>query len=217
MVGDRKRAIRSNKYRLYPNRTQETVLISTLETCRRLYNSALEERRDAWKDEQRRVTYREQQDALPGNKDEYQQQVHSQALQDVLRRLRKAFDAFFRHVRNGETPGYPRFKGSGRYDSFTYPQSGFSLSLDGRHLMLSKIGSIRIKLHRPIKGRVKTCSIKRDVDQWYVVFSCEVEVEAKSHGGTAVGVDVGLEKFATLSDVQPVWYDGEEGSVGSGT
>ena len=192
--------MRSFKYRLYPNRTQETVLVSTLETCRRLYNNALAERRDAWKDEQRSVTYREQQDALPGNKDEYQQQVHSQVLQDVLRRLRRAFDAFFRRVRNGETPGYTRFKGKGRYDSFTYPQSGFSLSKDGRHITLSKIGPIRIKLHRPLEGRVKTCTIKRDVDQLYVVFSCDVEVEARSHGGTAVGVDVGLEKFATLSD-----------------
>ncbi|MDP7079777.1 MAG: transposase [Candidatus Undinarchaeales archaeon] len=200
MVGDRERAMRSYRYRLFPNRTQETVLISTLETCRRLYNNALVERRDAWKDELRCVIYREQQDALPGNKDEYQQQVHSQVLQDVLRRLRKAFDAFFRRVRNGETPGYPRFKGKGRYDSLTYPQSGFSLSPDERRLTLSKIGSIRIELHRPLEGRVKTCTIKRDVDQWYVVFSCEVEVEARSHGGTAVGVDVGLEKFATLSD-----------------
>ncbi|MDP6627060.1 MAG: transposase, partial [Methanopyri archaeon] len=84
--------------------------------------------------------------------------------------------------------------------SFTYPQSGFSLSPDGRRLTLSKIGPIRIKLHRPLEGRVKTCTINRDVDQWYVVFSSEVEIEARSHGGTAVGVDVGLEKFATLSD-----------------
>ena len=200
MVGDREGAIHNYRYRLYPNRTQEAILVSTLETCRRLYNTALAERRDAWKDEQRSVTYREQQDALPGNKDEYQQQVHSQVLQDVLRRLRKVFDAFFRRVRKGETPGYPRFKGRERYDSFTYPQSGYSLSPDGRHLALSKIGSIRIKLHRPLEGRVKTCTIKRDVDQWYVVFSCELEIEARSHSGTAVGVDVGLEKYATLSD-----------------
>ena len=192
--------MRSYRYRLYPNKAQETVLISTLETCRRLYNNALAERRDAWEDEQRCVTYREQQDALPGNKNEYQLQVHSQVLQDVLRRLRKAFNAFFRRVRNGETPGYPRFKSRGRYDSFTYPQSGFSFSPDERHLKLSKIGPVRIKLHRPLEGRVKTCTIKRDVDQWYVVFYCEVEIEAGSHGGTSVGVDVGLEKFATLSD-----------------
>ena len=192
--------MRSYKYRLYPNRTQETVLISTLETCRRLYNDALAERRDTWKDEQRCVTYREQQDTLPGNKNEYQQQVHSQVLQDVLRRLRKAFDAFFRRVKNSETPGYPRFKGKGRYESFTYPQSGFSLSEDGRHITLSKIGTIRIKLHRPLEGRVKTCTVKRDVDQWYAVFSCEVEAGPRMNTNPSVGIDVGLEKFATLSD-----------------
>jgi len=199
-VGDGETVIRSYRYRLYPNKSQESILIFTLETCRRLYNNALAERTDAWKDEQRCVTYRDQQDALPGNRDEYQQQVHSQVLQDVLRRLRKAFDAFFRRVRNGETPGYPRFKGKGRYDSFTYPQSGFSLSPDEQHLKLSKIGPVRIKLHRPLEGRIKTCTVKRDVDQWYVVFSCEVKVEARSHDGIAVGVDVGLENFATLSD-----------------
>ncbi len=192
--------MRSYKYRLYPNKAQERIFLSTLETCRRLYNNALAERWYAWKDERRCITYREQQDALPGNKDEYQQQVHSQVLQDVLRRLRKAFDAFFRRVRNGETPGYPRFKGKGRYDSLTYPQSGFSLSEDERHITLSKIGPVRIKLHRPLEGRVKTCTVKRDVNQWYVVFSCEVESSARPHNGPAVGVDVGLEKFATLSD-----------------
>ena len=199
-MGDGGIAIHNYRYRLYPNKAQETVLVSTLETCRRLYNTALAERKNTWKNERRSVTYRKQQDALPGNKDEYQLQVHSQVLQDVLRRLRKAFDAFFRRVRNGGMPGYPRFKGKGRYDSFTYPQSGFSLFDDGRYLLLSKIGPVRIKLHRPLEGRMKTCTIKRNVDQWYVVFSCEVESRARSHNGLTVGVDVGLEKFATLSD-----------------
>ena len=191
---------RSFKYRLYPNRIQEKELLATLETCRRLYNNALAELRDIWEKERRHITYSQQAKALASSKDEYQQQVHSQVLQDALRRLKKAFDAFFRRVTKGEMPGYPRFKGKGRYDSFTYPQSGFSLSEDGRHINLSKIGSIRIKLHRSVEGAIKTLTIKRDVDQWYAVFSCEVETENGTNTYPSVGVDVGLEKFATLSD-----------------
>ena len=191
---------RRYRYRIYPNRIQEGVLLATLETCRRLFNDALAERRDAWKEEQRSVTYIQQTNALPGNKDEHQLQVHSQVLQDVLRRLMKAFDAFFRRVKNGEEPGHPRFKGRGRYDSFTYPQSGFSLSEDGRHINLSKIGSVKIKLHRPVEGTIKTLTIKREVDQWYAVFSCKVEAGPRMNTNPSIGIDVGLEKFATLSD-----------------
>jgi IS605 OrfB family transposase len=77
--------------------------------------------------------------------------------------------AFFRRVK----AGYPRFKSHSRFDSFTYPQSGFSLTQDHR-VCLSKIGTIKMKLHRPIEGKMKTCTIKREVDQWYLVLSCEV-------------------------------------------
>ena len=191
---------RAYRFRIYPNRTQEGFLLATLETCRRLYNNALAERRDAWKEEQRSVTYTQQANALASGKDEHQLQVHSQVLQDVLRRIRKAFDAFFHRVKHGEEPGHPRFKGRGRYDSFTYPQSGFSLSEDGGHIKLSKIGSVRIKLHRPVEGVIKTLTIKREVNQWYAVFSCDVEAGPRMNANPPIGIDVGLEKFATLSD-----------------
>ena len=78
--------------------------------------------------------------------------------------------------KRGDTPGFPRYKGNDRYDSFTYPQAGFSLTHDNR-VCLSKIGSIKVKLHRTIKGTIKTCTIKREGDCWYVVFACEVEPE----------------------------------------
>ena len=97
-------------------------------------------------------------------------------MQDVLRRLDKAFAAFFRRIRNGEKPGYPRFQGQGRYDSFTYPQSGFTLN--GKVLTLSKIGDLKVRVHRALQGTIKTVTIKREVNQWYVTFSCEVEEEA---------------------------------------
>ena len=125
------------------------------------------------------------------------QDIHSQVLQDVLRRLDKAFAAFFRRMRNGEKPGYPRFQGQGRYDWFTYPQSGFALN--GKVLTLSKIGDLKVRVHRALQGTIKTVTIKREVNQWYVTFSCEVEEEPLPPCEEAVGIDLGLLHFATLS------------------
>jgi putative transposase len=125
--------------------------------------------------------------------------IYSQVAQDVLRRLDKAFQNFFRRVKNGEKKaGYPRFQGKNRYDSFTYPQTGFKIK-DGK-LHLSKIGAIRIFRHREIVGKIKTCTIKQEGDQWYVCFSVELLDVAKKEINTSVGVDVGINTLATLSD-----------------
>lgn len=114
-------------------------------------------------------------------------QVHSQVLQDVAKRLNKAFQAFFHRVKSGETPGYPRFKSVGRYDSFTYPQSGYSL--DGNKLRLSKIGEVNIKLHRQPQGKIKTCTIIVKNGKYYVCLSCEVEATPLLVCDDAVGLD----------------------------
>ena len=114
------------------------------------------------------------------------QPVHSQVLQDVAKRLNKAFHAFFRRVKNGETPGYPRFKSFGRYHSFTYPQGGYALR-DAR-LHLSKIGDVQIKLHRPIEGAIKPCTIVVKNGCYYVVFSGEVEAVPLPETDAMVGV-----------------------------
>ncbi len=154
-------SLKAYKYRLYPNKKQAEKLQWVLNRCRELYNSALQERRDAYEmmvkrhpnyyDEATRkhltheyaLSYNQQATQLPEVKEtrlEYND-IHSQVLQDVLRRMDKAFKAFFRRVKEGKAPGYPRFQGYGRYDSFTYPQSGFSLTEDNR-VCLSKIGTI---------------------------------------------------------------------------
>ena len=172
---------------LYPTRTQEQTLLFVLRRCRHLYNSGLEQRKAFYQMRRKSLGYTQQAAELAEIKAAYPayQDIHSQVLQDVLRRLDKAFAAFFRRIRNGEKPGYPRFQGEGRYDSFTYPQSGFALA-DTRGpghnryavLTLSKIGDVLVRLHRPLVGQVKTVTIKRDVNHWYVTFSCEVEEEA---------------------------------------
>lgn len=193
------------KYRLYPNKQQIEKLEQTLTTCRMLYNDALNERKTYYEKNHKGLTAFTQINSLPDKKLEnsYLNQVHSQILQDVFRRLDKAFQNFFRRVRQGEKPGYPRFKSANRYHSFTYPQyGGFKLTDDG--LGLSKIGTIKIKLHRPLESKPKTCTIKREIDRWYACISCEVEPQLKSIPLEAIGIDMGIEHFAFLSNGQTV-------------
>lgn len=199
--------LKAFKYRLYPNKNQAEKLQGVLDRCRELYNAALQERRDAYRMCQVSISYTQQAAQLPEIKEirpEYQD-IHSQILQDVLRRVKKAYDHFFRRVKAGQTPGYPRFQGYGRYESFTFPQSGFSLTEDNR-VCLSKIGTLKVKFptgkkaHPPV-GEMKTCSIKREGHHWFIIFTCEVEQEIAYHSAEeAVGIDLGLLYFATLSD-----------------
>jgi len=187
------------KYRLCPTKQQEHHLLFVLRRCRELYNSGLEQRRAFYQMRRKSLGYTRQAAELIEIKKAYPayQDIYGQVLQDVLRRLDKGFAAFFRRLKNGEKPGYPRFKGPNRYDSFTYPQSGFALA--GKVLTLSEIGDLKIRLHRPVVGQVKTCTIKRDSNHWYVIFSCQVEDELLPSCQDAVGIDLGLLHFATLS------------------
>ncbi len=188
-------------FRLYPTRKQAQALIWTLDRCRELYNAALQERRDAYRMVGKRLNYYDQANQLPDIKairEEYRD-IHSQVLQDVLRKADKTYKAFFARCKHGATPGYPRYKGRNQFDSFTYPQGGHSLTHDSR-VCLSKIGSIKIKLHRQVKGTIKTVTIKREGECWYAIFSCEVEQVPLEASNEAVGIDLGLLHFATLSD-----------------
>jgi putative transposase len=191
--------LKAFKYRIRTSKAIEANLQNTLNVCRELYNAGLQERREAWKRCGASINYAAQCMQLPEIKAIRPDvgSVHSQVLQQTLKRLQRAFDNFFRRVKNGEKPGYPRFKPASRYDSFTYPQGGWKL--DGDKLTLSKIGSVRLRLSRPIEGIIKTCTIKRQVDGWFVIFTVEDEPKPLQKTGHAVGIDVGLENFATLS------------------
>lgn len=191
---------RTYKFRLYPTKRQRTLLRHTLQVCRELYNAALQERRDAYRKARRSVGYVEQANQLPAIKQDRPDvaAVHSQVLQDVLRRVDKAFQAFFRRVKAGENPGYARFQGAGRYHSFTYPQGGWSLS--ETHLTLSKLGPVRLVRHRAITGEVKTVTISQDGEYWYACLSVVEEITPPLHTGPAVGLDLGLTAFASLSN-----------------
>ncbi len=190
------------QYRLYPTKKQEKRLNETLEECRWLYNHLLEMRKTAYERDGISLTCFQQQYTFPVLKQERLtlNGVHSQVMQNVAVRVDLAFKAFFRRVReHTQDPGYPRFKGFGRYDSFSFPQSGFSITPDER-VTLSKIGSVKMVYHRPIKGKVKTCTVQRSsTGKWYVSFSVECESERLDPIATQVGIDVGLKTFATLS------------------
>jgi putative transposase len=197
-------------FRIYPSRNQEAKMNRTLSTCRHLYNNALEERKkQAELNRIKRefqvfpwgkpewISYEGQQNDLPAMKTPDQKEVYSQVLQSVLKRLDRSFQNFFRGN------GYPRFKGKNRYNTFTYPQKGFEIK-DGK-LKLSKIGSIRIFLHREIEGRIKTCTIKKDVDQWYIILTTEIDREIrKVPVKTKIGIDVGLKSLLTLSNGEQI-------------
>jgi len=216
---------RTYQYRLYPTTTQATTLTQWLTTCRILYNNGLAERKNAWETHKKSVTYNEQANQMKDAKktNQFLKTVHSQVLQDTLRRLDKTFTNFFRRIKKGEKAGYPRFKGKYRYDSFTYPQSGFAINYKKKKLRLSKIGSINIKLHRPIPSErvIKTFTITRDVDHWYACFSVELPDPAlQTHQRAlqkAIGVDVGLKSLLTFNNgetiVNPRWLRHSEKKV----
>src|SRR5258708_15653957 len=220
------------KYRIYMNKATEKTLLWTLERCREVYNAALQERRDAYNlhvhqhpnyydpDVRKQlaselsVSYVSQANALPDIKairEEYKD-IAAHVLQDALRRLDKAFRAFYKRVQKGQEPGYPRFKSRTRYDSFTYPDgAGWQLETKQRpegkksmvkvNLKLTKIGNVKLHLHRDIAGTMKTCTIKREVNHWYVIFSCEMgEAKKLPLSYEDVGIDLGVSHLATLSN-----------------
>jgi len=194
------------QYRIFPTKKQVHKLNETLNECRWLYNHFLEKRKTTYEQEGQSLSCYHQIDTLGLLKQERPplKQVHSQVLQNVAVRVDLAFKAFFRRRIAGEKPGYPRFRGRDRYDSFTFPQSGFSITHDGR-VVLSKIGSVKMVYHRPIKGKVKTCTLRRSsTGKWYVSFSVECEPEPLPETPTQVGIDVGLKTFATLSNEEEI-------------
>ncbi len=200
--------MKSFKYRLYPTRKQADVLQFTLDRNRELYNAALEERCEAYRMSHISISYNDQSAQLPEIKEirpEYKE-IYSQILQDTLKRVDKAFKAFFKRCKEGKTPGFPRFQGYDRYDSFCYPQieklkGNPTVRLENGRVILPKIGHIKVKQHRPLEGKAKTCTIKREGGYFYVVFACEVEAQAKLPcTDLAIGIDMGLKHFMTDSN-----------------
>jgi putative transposase len=194
------------KEKLRPTPAQERALERVLWRCRTLYNAALEQRITAWQRCHTSVTRYQQEAELKDIRAELPEYaaIHSHVLQDVLARLDKTYQAFFRRVANGEQPGFPRFHGKDRYHSFTYKEYGNGARLDNGSLVLSKLGRIAVRWSRPIHGTIKTVTVSREADGWYVSFSCaEVPTEPLPRTGRETGIDVGLKVFLVTADGEP--------------
>jgi len=191
------------KYKLQPTAEQEGTMEFVLRRCRELYHAALAERREAWRMCRVSSTVAGQSAQLPHIKQERAeyQEIHSQVLQDVLARLDRAFQAFFRRVQHDEKPGYPRFKRGNRYDSFTYKPFGNGATLDNGFLVFSKIGRVAMRWSRPLAGTPKTVTSRREADGWYVTCCCaDVSLQPLPLTAQETGIDLGLESLATLAD-----------------
>ncbi len=192
--------LRMYKYRIYPSRKQKDRLLNQFKICKEIYNTLLAENKKLWTTN--KFDFNNLVKDIKITCPEYYSQAHSQVLQNVSDRLHKAFNSFFKRIKeNAKEKGYPRFKS--RIKSIIYPQSGFKF-LNQRRLYASKIGSIPIVLHRVPKGKIKTLAIKvNKANQWFAVFSCEIENMGKNHSfptNSKIGIDVGIENFATLSN-----------------
>jgi len=186
-------------------------MVEMLDTHRHLYNRSLAERKDAWGQEQRVVRYGEQSGHLKADRttNPFLAKTNFSSCQATLRRLDRAFAAFFRRCTAGETPGYPRFKGRDRFDSVEFPSYGDGCHLKGERAEFQHVGKVKLKLHRPIEGTIKTMRFRRDADGWYVIFSCDLGDVRRVPSGCpsanpAIGIDLGLKTFLTTSDGEQV-------------
>src|SRR5215469_7304810 len=200
---------RSYKFLLRPTRKQVAALGACLEDTRQLYNAALEERREAWRRGRHRVTFYSQDAQLKeirvADPERYRRWSFS-CERAVIRRLDRAFQAFFRRCAAGEKPGYPRFKGRGWWDSVEWP-AGNGARWDSvphptvTRVCLHGVGHVRVHQHRAVQGRVKTITAKREDGRWYVILSCDdVPAEPLEPASAAVGIDMGVASFLTTSD-----------------
>lgn len=191
------------KFRLYPTPAQETVLRQTLDTCRDVYNSLVNWRKNDYEINGAAPSYYDQKKALPVWKKAHPELcgVHSQVLQDVCKRVDLAFLAFFRRIKLGETPGYPRTKGAGYYDSLTYTQSG-GYSVGEKSISFSKLGIIKAVIHRALPGVPKTCTVRRQSGKWFATITCKADVDVLPETSNTIGIDVGLNHFAITSDAE---------------
>ena len=190
------------KYRLLTKKCDHQRLVVLLESQRQLYNAALAERRYAYKMVGRYVSYYDQCRELTECRSAFSdmRDVPAQLQRGTLYRLDKAFKGFFRRVKAGQKPGFPRFKGRGRFHALEWAEFQ-GITFDGKKIKSKAFGSIRVHLHRPLPDEyeIKDVKIVKDVKGWYVCFRACVSAVEKRNVNSSIGVDVGLESLATLS------------------
>lgn len=190
-------------YRIYPSKSIQIVLNNQFNLCRQLYNTALEQRIDVYKTRKKSISKFQQMNELKELKESFPEykEIFSQSLQQVLKTLDTAFQNFFCRVKQKQIPGFPRFKGKNRFNSICFPQYPFGCKIINKKLIIGKIGSINIKLHRPIEGIIKTTTIKKTPSgKWYAIFSCDkILIKPLPKTDVVCGIDLGISKFAVTS------------------
>ena len=204
---DRVQVRRAYKFLLRPTSKQAALLEMALEDHRQLYNAALEERRDAWRMRRVPISYCAQARQLPGIRhtdSDGQGRWSAGSQQQTLRRLDWAFAAFYRRVKAGKKPGYPRFKGTGRFNAVTWPAAKNGARWNSvphpavTRVYLLGIGHVRVHRHRPVRGIIKMISVKRQGRRWYVILSCDdVPAQPLPATGAVTGIDMGVASFLT--------------------
>jgi putative transposase len=192
-------------YRLYPTDEQGAVLQQQLDVAREVYNACLQERREAYRMAGVRLNYYSQANqlkAIRGDRPDVAG-VNFSMLQAICRRAQRAYENFFRRVKAGQTPGFPRFKSYLRFNSVTFPSYGDGCKLTHNRLYIQGVGTIKVKLHRALGGTIKTVTLKRVGQRWYVVIVCEVAPVPLPATGQAVGIDLGLSAFLMTDAGKP--------------
>ncbi|MFG2819754.1 RNA-guided endonuclease InsQ/TnpB family protein [Kitasatospora sp. NPDC048365] len=198
--------IRAYKFLMRPTVGQQQALAEMLRDHCSLYNGALQERRDAWRHVSKTsITYGMQSAQLKEIRafdPERQGRWSFSSQQTTLRRLDKAFAAFFRRVKSAETPGYPRFRGVNWFDTVDFPKDGDGCRWDSTphgpvtRVRFQGVGHVKVHRHRPVVGKVKTVSVKREGKRWYVILTAEqTQPEPLPKTGSAVGIDLGIANF----------------------
>ena len=191
--------IRTFRYPLRLNAQEEVGLDEIRLACQRLYNAALEQRRDAYRKQGKTVSRYDQQKELTELRavDEIYGSISPRVLRSSLNRLDRAYQAFFRRLKSGQKPGFPRFRARDRYDSFSFPLP----VIKGNLLTIPSFGKLRLHLYRPLKGTPKETHIQKTVNGWYASIVCDLgEAPPKTEIKTSTGIDVGLNTFAVFAD-----------------
>ncbi len=191
-------------YRLLPSKPQHRALEAILEAQRQLYNAALEERMGAYRNAGLTRSYVDQCKALTEwrRSDPEARRVPVCLQRWTLKQLDEAYRGFFRRLHSGTQPGFPRFRGKGRFASFGFREFS-GIGLENRRLrFMGMPGGLRVHLHRPLPGgaAIRCCVFRRDVKGWKVGFAVEVPAASPRHGTRAVGLDLGISTYAAFSD-----------------
>jgi putative transposase len=205
----------SFKYRIFLNKIQLEELNSIFKFCNFLYNSSLQEKISHYKKYKKGLSYFDQCKHLPEIKvlfPEETKNIHSQSLQFILKTVDNSYKLFFRKFKNKSKEfGYPRYKPLNRFKSICFPQCNLitgGVKLFNNKLIINGIsGEIKVKFHRPFKGRCKTVQIKKEGNNFYIILSCEnVQKNILSKTNKTIALDLGIEAFITTDDGHKVYH-----------